>query len=532
MNANDKSGITPEPASKRDRELIASRRHGNVFDQRKEREFLAHTQEQARREWMKERADMAADADAVVRVGELMLAAGTGSYRVIRGMKRTARSLGFDRFDASISLNSITFTAHRNHNFRTEVTTIRQPGVDASRIEALEVFTHSLPSHVTESWIHEQLDEIEGHTGHRWGRLVLSVAAGVACAAFALLNHFPVVSAGAVAVGAAVGQLVRSTMGKRRFNQMGTTAISAVVACVIFWLMMLALTAFNLEVVTSSPYVQAGYVASVLFLIPGFPLFTSLLDLARLDMTAGIERLNYALGLIVSATMSVWIVSMFTGLNPEFVNPPTHDWPWLFVAAGASVCGIAGFAFLFNSSRRMVLVAAIVGGVANVAKFALVFFGLPSQVAGLIGGLIIGLLAAGVNDKVNLPRITITVPASVIMIPGTSIYRAMYYFNGEEISEALGQTTAAALQVLAIAGGLMIARLLTDRAWATNEHIDLSHPRDHVNDGLHRRTGWIRRSPRIAKNPGSTALEAIERDQTRSHHVSNHGHTQNPDHNK
>lgn len=50
---------------------------------------------------------MGIDADAVLRVGEILLSAGTDVYRVIRAMKRTARSLGFDRFDASITMSSI-----------------------------------------------------------------------------------------------------------------------------------------------------------------------------------------------------------------------------------------------------------------------------------------------------------------------------------------------------------------------------------------------------------------------------------------
>ena len=36
---------------------------------------------------------MGIDADAVLRVGEILLSAGTDVYRVIRAMKRTARSL-------------------------------------------------------------------------------------------------------------------------------------------------------------------------------------------------------------------------------------------------------------------------------------------------------------------------------------------------------------------------------------------------------------------------------------------------------
>ena len=39
---------------------------------------------------------MGVEADVVLRVGMLLMGAGTSGYRVLRGMKRSARALGFD----------------------------------------------------------------------------------------------------------------------------------------------------------------------------------------------------------------------------------------------------------------------------------------------------------------------------------------------------------------------------------------------------------------------------------------------------
>ena len=84
---------------------------------------------------------MGVEADAVLRLGLLMVAAGTGGYRVIRAMKRAARAMGFDRLDAEISITSVVCTFHRGVSFRTVVATQPAPAVDASRIEALEHLT-------------------------------------------------------------------------------------------------------------------------------------------------------------------------------------------------------------------------------------------------------------------------------------------------------------------------------------------------------------------------------------------------------
>ncbi len=40
---------------------------------------------------------MGIEADVILRLGMLLMGAGTSGYRVLRGMKRAARALGFDR---------------------------------------------------------------------------------------------------------------------------------------------------------------------------------------------------------------------------------------------------------------------------------------------------------------------------------------------------------------------------------------------------------------------------------------------------
>lgn len=424
---------------------------------------------------------MGIDADAVLRVGEILLSAGTDVYRVIRAMKRTARSLGFDRFDASITMSSIRFTGRRGNNFRTEISTLEKYGVDSSLIEAVEDLTHHLPSEITAEWVHEKLDKIENNRRTRWSRVALACAAAVACSAFAILNRFSFDSAVAVAFSALCGQTVRMSFARKRFNQLGTTAVSGIVACLVYF--GLSQLFFVTPWGRSEQTLGQGYVAAMLFLIPGFPLFTALVDLARLDIAAGWERFVYAFEIIVSATMAAWIVSACTGLEPSVpAQSGTTEWSWLIVAGIASICGVAGFAMLFNSSRRMIAIAAVVGAIANVVKFICLFIGIPTQVAGLIGGLCVGLIANLIRDRSYIPRITVTIPAVVIMIPGTEMFRGIYYLNDGNINDALTHTVTASLQVFAIAAGLVIARLAADDSWARHRYIDFARRPDHSAD--------------------------------------------------
>ena len=413
---------------------------------------------------------MGVEADAVLRLGLLMVAAGTGGYRVIRAMKRAARAMGFDRLDAEISITSVVCTFHRGVSFRTVVATQPAPAVDASRIEALEHLTHHLPNRMSANALTMCLDDIVHSVTHRWSRPALMVAAGAACAAFALLNYFPAEGAAAVAVAAACGQLVRMILASRHLNQLGVVAVAAATSCLVFYLLNWALPLTHLP--DDARAFAAGYIAAVLYLIPGFPLFSSMLDLSRFDITAGLTRLCYAMAVITAATMSVALVSAMTGLSPLSIDAPTPTARWYLLAAVASFVGVGGFALLFNSSRRMVLFAASIGVVANMVRLVMIDAGVQPQYAAYTGGVVVGLLGAVITARTTLPRITMTVPASVIMIPGTAMYRAVHFLNSGDIDQALSNAATAGLIIVWISAGLVTARILTDRDWAFGKPID------------------------------------------------------------
>ena len=413
---------------------------------------------------------MGVEADAVLRLGLLMVAAGTGGYRVIRAMKRAARAMGFDRLDAEISITSVVCTFHRGVSFRTVVATQPAPAVDASRIEALEHLTHHLPNRMSANALTMCLDDIVHSVTHRWSRPVLMVAAGAACAAFALLNYFPAEGAAAVAVAAACGQLVRMILASRHLNQLGVVTVAAATSCLVFYLLNWALPLTHLP--DDARAFAAGYIAAVLYLIPGFPLFSSMLDLSRFDITAGLTRLCYAMAVITAATMSVALVSAMTGLSPLSIDAPTPTARWYLLAAVASFVGVGGFALLFNSSRRMVLFAASIGVVANMVRLVMIDAGVQPQYAAYTGGVVVGLLGAVITARTTLPRITMTVPASVIMIPGTAMYRAVHFLNSGDIDQALSNAATAGLIIVWISAGLVTARILTDRDWAFGKPID------------------------------------------------------------
>lgn len=404
-----------------------------------------------------------------LRVGRLSLSAGTGSYRVKSSMARVARALGIERHQAHVTLTEITTTSHRGASFRTEVAEVRSVGINADRLAELEWLAGNLAAEhartgqtVPVSQVAAELDRIE-RKQTLYPTLVNGLWAGMACAAFAFLNDGGPVEMAGVFVGAWLGQWCRRLLAHRGLNQFGVTMLVAALACVTY----LGVVGLLHTLGATETRHAAGYVSAVLFLIPGFPLVTGGLDLARLDFSAGVARLTYALVVLTSAALAVWGVSVVAGLSPDPVLPP--DLPVLGLTALrllASFLGVLGFALMFNSPWRMALAAAGVGMVANTVRLAMVDAEVPAQAAAAGAALLVGMLAAVVAPRMRVPRITVSVPAVVIMVPGAAAYRAVFYLADQDTTQALAYGVQAVLVVVALCIGLAVARMLTDREWA------------------------------------------------------------------
>lgn len=397
-----------------------------------------------------------------LRAGKLSLSAGTGSYRVKNTMERVATALGIDRHEAHVTLTEITTTSHRGSSFRTEVAEVRSIGINSDRLSALEVMASTLRPGSTVEEVTEKLDAI---TARRplYSGLLNALWSAIACAAFAFLNNGGVIECLVVFIGAGVGQYVRRALLTRGFNQFGVTMIAAAAACLTYLGFVQALQAVG----SVGAHHQAGYISAVLFLVPGFPLVTGSLDLAKLDFSAGLARLTYALMILSSAALAVWGVSVAAGLDPAPVAAPPLPFLVLIVLRlVASFLGVLGFALMFNSPWKMAIGAALVGMVANVVRIQLVEIGAAAQAGAAAAALIVGLLSAWVAPRLRVPRITIYVPAVVIMVPGATAYRSVFHLSNGDTTQALAFGVQAALVVIAISIGLAVGRMLTDATWA------------------------------------------------------------------
>ena len=82
---------------------------------------------------------------------------------------------------------------------------------------------------------------------------------------------------------------------------------------------------------------------------------------------------------------------------------------------------------MFNSPRKLAATAGCIGAVANTLRLEMVdLANMPPAAAAFIGALVAGILASMIKNVAGFPRISVTVPSIVIMVPGLYLYRAIY----------------------------------------------------------------------------------------------------------
>lgn len=400
-----------------------------------------------------------ATLEVLLRFGTLMLRSGGTAFRVRESLRILAGKLGLEGIAIQLSLNAIFATGWRQGESGTVVREVGSPGVNAHRLTALEELSREAPRSVEE--LAASLNAIE-LIPHYYTILQTSLAVGAACGAFAVLNGGIGVEVLAAGLGGWAGQLLRSLLLRRQLNQYAVSALCAVCASGLYCLIAMLLVRAGFGV----PRHTVGFISSVLFLIPGFPLIAGLLDLLQHEFTASLTRLAYASMLMLSAALGLSFVIAFIGFSIEPAAPRDLSLPVLLVIrAIASFVAGSGFAVLFNCSLWNVVQVGLLSIVGNELRLALrdADWGLP--LATFAGAFAVGIMASLARGWIDVPRITLTVPGVIMMVPGLFAFDALVLFNLGEVTAALRATVLFCFGVGAMAMGLAAARFVTQPEW-------------------------------------------------------------------
>lgn len=447
MDKNSKSNLAPEAH-------LSERHHMTI----PWKDFVRNEDVPAKRASLQERASI------VGRVGINMLSCGTGAWRVRDAMNRVARSLNLT-CSADIGLITIEFTCFSHELSYTQVLSLPNTGVNTDKLNSLENFVDRFNDDyatMTIRELHTAIDN-EQQRPKQYSPLVSGLAAALACSGFIFLLGGGIPEMICSFLGAGFGNYVRARMGKRSLTTIAGIAVSVAVACLVY---MLSFRLLQLGFNVLGEH-EAGYIGAMLFVIPGFPFITSMLDISKLDMRSGLERLAYAIMITLIATLVGWLVATVFDFKPaNFVPLGLSPLVIMLLRLPASFAGVYGFSIMFNSSQKMAMTAGVMGAIANTLRLELVdLTAMPPAAAAFCGALTAGLLASLINRFNGYPRISLTVPSIVIMVPGLYIYRAIYNIGSNQIGVGALWLTKAVLIIMFLPLGLFVARALLDKEW-------------------------------------------------------------------
>ena len=409
-------------------------------------------------------ASLTEKASIIGRVGIMLLSCGTGAWRVRSSMNALAEVMGIT-CTADIGLMSIEYTCFDGEEGFTQSLCLTNTGVNTSKLNRLENFIRDFEvegKHMSGEQLHSFLDNIEKIHG-LYSPIALGFAAALACGGFTFLLGGGPIEMLCAFIGAGIGNFIRCKLSKHHFTLFLCIVSSVSAACLVYaGVLKIAELLLGISIQH-----EAGYICAMLFIIPGFPFITSGIDLAKLDMRSGIERLNYALIIILVATMTAWIMALLLHLQPvDFMKISLPVWGWILFRILASFCGVFGFSIMFNSPVRLAEVAAAIGAIANTLRLGLVDIAkFPPAAAAFIGALTAGILASLIKNKVGYPRISVTVPSIVIMVPGLYLYKGFYNLGMMSLAVSASWFASAILIIAALPLGLIFARILTDKTF-------------------------------------------------------------------
>jgi uncharacterized membrane protein YjjB (DUF3815 family) len=250
-------------------------------------------------------------------------------------------------------------------------------------------------------------------------------------------------------------------MFRRHLNQYAVTTLCAILASGSYCLIVAGISRQGFQ-----PSDAVGFISSVLFLVPGFPLVASLLDLLQHQTVAGVARLFYGMLILLAAAFGLSLVAAVAGLTSVPASAPhgVELVPVLWRAV-ASFAGGCGFAILYNSSARTVLAVGLLSLLGNDLRLVLHDLGMALPPATFFGAFAVGLLASLARATFRDPRIVLTVPGIIIMTPGIYAFQTIVLLNQGDILAAIQAGAVCCFIVGGMAMGLAAARFISERRW-------------------------------------------------------------------
>ncbi|AEF42114.1 threonine/serine exporter family protein [Hoyosella subflava] len=395
--------------------------------------------------------------DLAVRVGSVLLDAGTGAIDTQTQIQFVASTYGLEQCEVDVTYNSIVITAHRGASLppATTMRVVHHRSLDFTRLSAVDQLIRRMRHRaLTPAQAHRILDTIVSapHPYPRW--VATSGWAGLAASVAVLLGAGPVIALVAFLTTIAIYRtnLALNQLGLPLFYQQVVGGIIATIPAPIMYLLSgpLGITVHPSQIVATGIVVLlAGLslVGSVQDAITGAPITASARLLEVVMMTAGIIT-GVTLTLQITQQLGIDLPMIGTTLVQGFTRMPVQ----ILAGAVAAMC----FALASYAERRA-LTAAALGGAAGMATFLTTVNAEAGTVAAAgTAAILVGFAGGLVARRALVPPLVVAVAGITPLLPGLAIYRGLYGLVADDRFEGISNLANAMAIGVALAAGVVL----------------------------------------------------------------------------
>ncbi|MDO6619181.1 threonine/serine exporter ThrE family protein [Pseudomonadota bacterium] len=239
----------------------------------------------------------------VVRSAQLLLAYGAESDLVEEISQRLGKALGLASVELSISSNSLVLTSLVHGRCITTTRRIREHGINMKVVcEVQRICLLAERGVCNAKQVKRRLEIIEPKS---YPAKYLIPMIGLSCASFCHLFGGDITACLITFCASAIGMSVRLSLVKKHFNALIIFAITAFITTII------AQIGFITDL-TSTP--KTPMAASVLMLVPGFPLINAISDMVKGHMNVGISRWGHATLLTLATVIGITLSMALGGI--------------------------------------------------------------------------------------------------------------------------------------------------------------------------------------------------------------------------
>jgi uncharacterized membrane protein YjjB (DUF3815 family) len=239
-----------------------------------------------------------------------------------------------------------------------------------------------------------------------------------------------------------LAQLIRRSTDQARIFEMVGSALAALVA---------GLVSAAWDAISPSIVI----VASLIVLLPGLSLTVAVTELATRNLIAGTARLMSAvivlLQMVVGVALGDRLANALVTVH-HAASAPLPDWTHA-VALVVAALGIAIFIKAPLRTFGWILVACVTGYLGTRVGASW----LGPQMAALGGAFAVGILGNGYARWLGRPAQLVTIPAVLLLVPGSMGLRGMTSLLGRDTVSGLDTLFAMFVVAIAIVAGLLVA---------------------------------------------------------------------------